>query len=411
VTGAFRAVTASVPDDRASVEPGDRVLLIVEDDPGFAQVMVDLGRERGFKIVVATRGADALASARELRPDAITFDVGLPDLDGWRVLDRLKDDPETRHIPLFVVSGADELERGRRSGAVGVLSKPADRTQLLSAFSRLREVVEEPRRLLVFEGDSRARSEILELVGNTDVEVLAAGTTSEALELLSTQRFDCIVVGARGADSPVLAFLRGLEARAELRSIPVILYGPAQLWSSAEDELRALASRLVLKQVRSLERLFDETALFLHRDSARLPEDKQAIVRRLHSTSEALAGRTVLIVDDDVRNIFAMTSLLERHGMQVISAENGKEALLRLSSTPAIDVVLMDIMLPEMDGYETTRAIRNMPERRSLPILALTAKAMKGDREKCLEAGASDYIAKPVEADHLVAQLRSWLQR
>jgi len=167
----------------------------------------------------------------------------------------------------------------------------------------------------------------------------------------------------------------------------------------------------VLKQVRSLERLFDETALYLHRDAARLPEDKQAIVRRLHSTSEALAGRTVLIVDDDVRNIFAMTSLLERHGMQVISAENGKEALLRLSSTPSIDVVLMDIMLPEMDGYETTRAIRSMPERRSLPILALTAKAMKGDREKCLEAGASDYMAKPVEADHLVAQLRSWLQR
>ena len=191
----------------------------------------------------------------------------------------------------------------------------------------------------------------------------------------------------------------------------MILYGPAELWTSAEDELRALSSRLVLKQVRSLERLFDETALYLHRDAAQLPEEKQAIVRRLHSTTEALAGRTVLIVDDDVRNIFAMTSLLERHGMQVISAENGREALARLQSTPAIDVVLMDIMLPEMDGYETTRAIRSMPDRRMLPILALTAKAMKGDREKCLEAGASDYIAKPVEADHLVAQLRSWLQR
>ncbi|HEY7923426.1 MAG TPA: HAMP domain-containing protein, partial [Vicinamibacteria bacterium] len=401
-----------VVDDRASVAPGDRVLLIVEDDPGFAQVMADLGRERGFKIVVATRGADAIASAHELRPDAITFDIGLPDLDGWRVLDRLKDDPDTRHIPVFMVSGADELERSRRSGAVGFLTKPAERSQIAAAFSRLREIVEQQqKRLLVLEGEASRRSEILEIVGNSDVEAHAVATTGEALALLSAQAFDCIVLSTRGDYGPVLALLRKLEATSELRGIPVILYGPGELWASAEDELRALSSRLVLKQVRSLERLFDETALYLHRDAALLPEDKQAIVRRLHSSTEALAGRTVLIVDDDVRNIFAMTSLLERHGMQVISAENGREALLRLESTPAIDVVLMDIMLPEMDGYETTRAIRSMPDRRTLPILALTAKAMKGDREKCLEAGASDYIAKPVEADHLVAQLRSWLQR
>ena len=401
-----------VVDDRASVAPGDRVLLIVEDDPGFAQVMADLGRERGFKIVVATRGTDAIASARELRPDAISFDIGLPDLDGWRVLDRLKDDPETRHIPVFLVSAADELERGRRSGAVGFLAKPAERGQIAAAFGRLRELVEQQqKRLLVLEGDLGRRSEILEIIGNSDVDAQAVASASEALALLSAQRFDCIVLSTLGDYGPVLALLRKLEANTELRAIPVILYGPGELWASAEDELRALSSRMVLKQVRSLERLFDETALFLHRDAARLPEDKQAIVRRLHSTTEALAGRTVLIVDDDVRNIFAMTSLLERHGMQVISAENGREALQRLESTPAIDVVLMDIMLPEMDGYETTRAIRSMPDRRTLPILALTAKAMKGDREKCLEAGASDYIAKPVEADHLVAQLRSWLQR
>jgi CheY-like chemotaxis protein len=386
--------------------------MIVEDDPGFAQVMADLGRERGFKIVVATRGTDAIASARELRPDAISFDIGLPDLDGWRVLDRLKDDPETRHIPVFLVSAADELERGRRSGAVGFLAKPAERGQIAAAFSRLRELVEQQqKRLLVLEGDLGRRSEILEIIGNSDVDAQAVASASEALALLSAQRFDCIVLSTLGDYGPVLALLRKLEANSELRGIPVILYGPGELWASAEDELRALSSRMVLKQVRSLERLFDETALYLHRDAARLPEDKQAIVRRLHSTTEALTGRTVLIVDDDVRNIFAMTSLLERHGMQVISAENGREALQRLESTPAIAVVLMDIMLPEMDGYETTRAIRSMPDRRTLPILALTAKAMKGDREKCLEAGASDYIAKPVEADHLVAQLRSWLQR
>jgi CheY-like chemotaxis protein len=219
-------------------------------------------------------------------------------------------------------------------------------------------------------------------------------------------------VSLRGEPGPGLALLRRLETHSELRTLPIVLYGVESLASDAEGELRALrGSRLVLKEVRSLDRLFDETALFLHRDAAQLPAEKAAIVRRLHASSEVLAGRTVLIVDDDVRNIFAMTSLLERHGMQVISAENGREALERLGSTPSIDVVLMDIMLPEMDGYETTRAIRRLPDRSSLPILALTAKAMKGDREKCLAAGASDYIAKPVEADHLVAQLRSWLQR
>jgi CheY-like chemotaxis protein len=193
--------------------------------------------------------------------------------------------------------------------------------------------------------------------------------------------------------------------------LPVVVYGPGEGSTSLEAELAKLGQALVLRHARSPERLLDETALFLHRDAARLPADQQAMVRRLHSSVEVLSGRTVLIVDDDVRNIFALTSLLERHGMQVISAENGREALERLQHAPAIDVILMDVMLPEMDGYETTRAIRRLPQHRSLPILALTAKAMKGDREKCLAAGASDYIAKPVEADHLVAQLRRWLHR
>jgi HAMP domain-containing protein/signal transduction histidine kinase/CheY-like chemotaxis protein len=408
----FATSSSTPPDDRAIVGPGDRVLLVVEDDATFAQVLAEVGRENGFKVVVVTRGADALAAARELRPDAITFDVGLPDLDGWRVLDRLKDDPEVRHIPVFLVSAADELERSLRQGAVGFVSKPASREQLGSVFSRLRAVVEKPvKDLLVVDVLPSGQAEIRELIGNGDVAVNAVFGPAEALRPLAERAFDCMVVSLRGEEGVGLELLRQLEVSPALRRLPVVLYVAGRTSPAAEEELRRLGRVLVLRDARSPERLLDETALFLHRNAARLPEDKQAVVRRLHSSPEMLAGRTVLIVDDDVRNIFAMTSLLERHGIQVISAENGKEALQRLESTPGVDLVLMDVMLPEMDGYETTRAIRRLPHLGSLPILALTAKAMKGDREKCLEAGASDYIAKPVEADHLVAQLRAWLYR
>jgi signal transduction histidine kinase/CheY-like chemotaxis protein/HAMP domain-containing protein len=399
---------ALVPDDRAAVEPGDRVLLVVEDDVAFAHLLAELGHEHGFKVVVAMRGSDALKTAHELRPAAITFDVGLPDLDGWRLLGRLKDDPDVRHIPVFVVSAADDAERGLRMGAIGCVSKPASRTQLGSAFERLRQMVEKPtRRLLVVDRDAAARDEILELIGNTDVSVTSASGI-ESLQSLAEPGVDCLVLAVRETGDAELELLRRLAQSPEHQRLPVVLYLDGSS-PEIEHEVRRLGRSLVLKEVRSPERLLDETALFLHRDAAVLPEPKQQIVRRLHSSAEVLAGRTVLIVDDDVRNIFAMTSLLERHGMQVISAENGSEALSRLESTPGIELVLMDVMLPGMDGYETTRAIRRLPTRASLPILALTAKAMKGDREKCLEAGASDYIAKPVEAEHLVAQLRSWL--
>jgi signal transduction histidine kinase/CheY-like chemotaxis protein/HAMP domain-containing protein len=398
-------------DDRAALAPGDRVLLVVEDDPAFAHVLADLGHERGFKVVVATRGKDALAAIRDVRPDAITFDVGLPDVDGWRLLDRLKEDPETRHIPVFLVSAADDPERSLRRGAVGFLSKPADRKDLEAVLSRLRAIAERSvKSLLVLDGDPRGQTEILELVGSTDVDVVAAATVAAALQALSGRAFDCMVVSLRGDGAAAVDALQQLASRPELRGLPVVVYG-AEASATTEAELARLGDALVLRYARSPERLLDETSLCLHRDPARLPADKQAIVRRLHSSAEVLTGRTVLVVDDDVRNIFALTSLLERHGMQVISAENGQEALERLEHTPDVDVVLMDIMLPGMDGYETTRAIRRIPRHRSLPVLALTAKAMKGDREKCLEAGASDYIAKPVEADHLVAQLRRWLHR
>ncbi|HEY5907833.1 MAG TPA: response regulator, partial [Vicinamibacteria bacterium] len=408
--------SSPVVDDRAFLAPGDRVLLIVEDDPAFASLLAEQGHERGFKVVVTTRGADALATARELRPDAITFDLGLPDLDGWRVLDRLKDDPATRHIPVYLISAADELERSLRSGAVGYLTKPVEKPQLVAAFGRIAEVLEKRvKSLLVVEGDAERRRQILELVGNGDVETTAVGSWTEAVQALAAQSFDCSVFGSDGwedgSGGDGAQIVKQLKKRPELRTMPVILYDTAERPRVDDHQLRRLAQSLVLKSVRSPERLLDETALFLHRDASQLRADQRRMLERLRSSTDVLADRTVLIVDDDVRNIFAMTSLLERHQMRVVTAENGREALERLQATPEVAMILMDIMLPEMDGYETTRAIRRMPEYRSLPILALTAKAMRGDREKCIEAGASDYIAKPVEAEHLLGLLRAWIHR
>jgi len=405
-----REAPVAVSDDRAALAPGDQVLLVVEDDPAFASMLAEMGHASGFKVVVATRGADALASARDLKPDAITFDVGLPDLDGWRVLDRLKEDSATRHIPLFLISAADELERSLRRGAVGYLAKPVEKDQLGLAFTRLRAVVEKRvKNLLVLESEPQWRDRIVETVGSTDVETTVAGTAAEALEGLSSRGFDCLVIGPSAAEEAV-PVLQHMRKRAELRVMPVVIMEDGQAPPREDGPLARFSQDLVVKSVQSTERLFAETALFLHRDAGRLPDEQRSILEHLQSP-ELLAGRTVLIVDDDVRNIFAMTSLLERHQMKVVAAENGREALECLRAHPEVEAVLMDIMLPEMDGYETTRAIRRMPDRCNLPILALTAKAMKRDREKCIEAGASDYVAKPVETEHLLALLRSWLHR
>jgi HAMP domain-containing protein/signal transduction histidine kinase/CheY-like chemotaxis protein len=400
------------PDDRSSIVQGDRVLMVVEDDPEFAALLAELGRERGFKVVVATRGADALTTAREIRPDAATFDIGLPDADGWRVLDRLKDDPATRHIPVFLISAVDELERGLRRGALGILPKPVAKGQLDLAFTRLQQFAEKRvKDLLLVDEDPARREEIVRFLGNGDLRTTAVPGPDAAAQALAEQAYDCMVVGSESAESIGSHLLQQVRKRPELHSLPVIVYGQDELTWPPGGSLRRLAQAIVLKGVCSPERLLEQTALFLHREIAKLPEAQRALLERLRSSNDLLAGRTVLLVDDDVRNIFAMTSLLERHQMRVVTAENGREALEQLQALPEVEVVLMDIMLPEMDGYETARAVRRMPERRSLPILALTAKAMKGDREKCIDAGASDYIAKPVEPEHLLSMLRSWLHR
>jgi HAMP domain-containing protein/signal transduction histidine kinase/DNA-binding response OmpR family regulator len=399
-------------DDREMVQPGDRVILVVEDDPNFARYLYDLCHEKGFKSLVTSRGAQALAMARELKPSAITLDISLPDVDGWRVLERLKDDAATRHIPVYIVSVAEDPERALQQGALGFLLKPADKEDVAQVFDTLRAFVDrQVKRLLVVEDDEIQRKSIKELVGNHDVEITTVSSGEEALAELQREHYDCMVVDLMLPDMPGLEVLNRIKKQTALRSLPIIVYTGKDLSKKEETQLKKLAQTIILKDVRSPERLLDETALFLHRNAGALPDEKRLILEKLHHSDALLAGKRVLLVDDDVRNIFAMTAVLERHKMEVLPAENGREALESLDRSPQVDVVLMDIMLPEMDGYETMRRIRQDERFKNLPIIALTAKAMKGDREKCLEAGASDYIAKPVDTEQLLSLLRVWLYR
>jgi CheY-like chemotaxis protein/signal transduction histidine kinase/HAMP domain-containing protein len=400
-----------VADDRAALHPGDRVALIVEDDPAFSRFLYDLAHESGFKAVIASRGHQALGLVRDMKPDAITLDISLPDIDGWRVLERLKEEPSTRHIPVWVISVAEEPERILRRGALGFLHKPAERSELSAAFDALSEFIGRPqKKLLLVEDDDVQRRSIVDLVGNGDVVTTAVENGAQALAALDRERFDCLVVDLMLPDVPGLELLQRLKTREDLRRVPIIVYTGKDLTHEEERALYKAAESILIKDVRSPERLLDETALFLHRRAADLAPSKREMVERLHRP-DVLAGKTVLIVDDDIRNTFAMTAVLERHHMNVLSAENGKDALEILGRERALDVVLMDIMLPGMDGYEVTRAIRQMPRHQSLPVIAVTAKAMKGDREKCLEAGANDYIAKPADTDQLLALLRAWVLR
>jgi HAMP domain-containing protein/signal transduction histidine kinase/CheY-like chemotaxis protein len=403
----------TVEDDSSDIQSGDRVVLIVENDASFAKVLLDVAHEHGLKAVIVSRGAAAISTARELKPHAVTLDINLPDIDGWRVLDRLKDDPATRHIPVHVVSTEEERERGLRQGAMGALVKPIKtRESLDEAFVRIKDYMEpRTRRVLIAVSDANAHSQLGELLTGADLTISNAANSEEAMAAMKDGNVDIAVIdldlsGGKGFD-----LVDEIQDAAALRDRPIILYTTRELTRKEELHVKRLAQTMVLKDVRSPERLLDEVCLFLHRNIEKMPEDRRKIIQGLHDAASALAGKKVLVVDDDIRNIFAMTSILEPFQMQVFSAETGKAAIETLQQTPDMDVVLMDIMMPDMDGYDTMRAIRKLGKFRSLPIIALTAKAMKGDREKCIEAGASDYIAKPVDTEQLLGMLRVWLYR
>ncbi|WP_414652989.1 HAMP domain-containing protein [Ideonella sp.] len=402
-----------VADDRDVIVEGDSVLLIIEDDPQYARIVLGLARDRGFKCLVALKGAQGLALARQFQPTAISLDIFLPDMLGWTVLNQLKLDPLTRHIPVQIFSVAEEdRNHGLAHGAFSYLVKSSTSEGMEAALDRIKDFsVPRTKRLLVVEDNDIERKAIVELLDHEDIELAAVGTGSEALEALRDERFDCVVLDLRLPDMSGFGLLQELQADPSLAEVPVVVFTGKDLSAAEQKKLRAMAKSVVLKDVQSPERLLDETALFLHRVVTGLPEDKQEILQRLHGSTELLKGRKVLVVDDDARNIFALTTLLENQEMEVLTATNGRAAIGLIEQTPDLSLVLMDIMMPDMDGYETMREIRTSPEFRNLPILALTAKAMKGDREKCLEAGASDYISKPVNTDQLLSLMRVWLFR
>jgi HAMP domain-containing protein/CheY-like chemotaxis protein/signal transduction histidine kinase len=404
--------TEKIEDDRENLQPDDNVLLIVEDDPQYAQILRDLAHDKGFKVLVAMRGADALAVAREYHPSAVSLDVFLPDMLGWTVLNHLKQDAATRHIPVQMLTLDEDRHHGLARGAFSFITKPTSTEGLEKALTRIKEYSSSRRkRLLVVEDNPAEQFTIQELLGYDDIDVKVVGTGSDALDTITTEPFDCVVLDLRLPDMSGFDVLERLRSIPSASDLPVIVFTGKELSPEEDAQLHTLARSVVVKGVESPERLLDETALFLHRVVADLPIEKQKMLDRLHRSDDALVGRKVLVVDDDVRNIFALSSVLERRGMTVLTAGTGREAIATLESTPDIAIVLMDIMMPEMDGYETMQVIRQNSSFRRLPIIALTAKAMKGDREKCLEAGASEYLAKPVNTEQLLSALRMWLHR
>ena len=406
---------ASAPylqDDRLNLKPGDKSILIVEDDQNFARILRDEARDKGFKVLLAADGETGLHFADFYAPSAIILDNGLPGLNGWTVMERLKGDPRTRHIPLSFISAEDRSLEAMRMGALAFLTKPVGLDDLHKLLGKIDSFINKTmRRLLVVDDDALQRQSIRALIGNGDVETVTAASGSEALELLRSQIFDCMILDLGLSDMSGFDVLRTLRSGPDPSALPVVVYTGRELSEEEERKLSKYAESIIVKGARSPQRLLEETTLFLHRVQASLPGDKQRMLRPDAEGESVLSGRTILVVDDDMRNIFALTSVLEEKGMQVVAARDGRESLVKLRENPDIELVLMDIMMPVMDGYEAMREIRSDPARKDLPIIALTAKAMKGDKKACIEAGANDYLAKPVDMDKLLSLLRVWLYR
>jgi len=401
-----------VTDDREALQPGDNIMLIVEDDTHYARVLCDLARDTGFKVLVAGTGAEALTLIREFPPTAVSLDVFLPDMLGWTVFNHMKLEAATRHIPVQVITLDEDRRHGLSRGAFAFLTKPISQESLEAAFIKMKEyALPRRKRLLVVEDDPAEQFSIRELLGHHDIDMEIADSGAAALLAVRERSFDCMVLDLRLPDMSGFEVLEQLGEHQGSSDLPVVVFTGRELSLEEDIRLHELARSVVVKDVESPERLLDETALFLHRVVADLPPEKQKMLDRLHHSDDALVGKRVVVVDDDVRNIFALSSVLERRGMSVLSASTGREAIALLESTSDVAIVLMDIMMPEMDGYETMQVIRQNPAFRRLPIIALTAKAMKGDREKCLEAGASEYLAKPVNTEQLLSALRMWLHR
>ncbi len=409
---AYEHKVERIEDDRDTLKPGDKLLLIVEDDQNFARILIDVARSLDFKVIVTNRGSEALSLAADHNPTAISLDIFLPDMLGWTVLSHLKRNPLTRHIPVQITTLDDDRQHGLSRGAYAFVSKPSSVQDLTSALQRVTSFAATPaKRLLVVEENPAERRSIAELLGHDDIELTTAEDGNSALEKLRTEPIDCVVLDLSLPDMSGFAVLEAMYRDTALAEIPVVVFAGRALTPEEHQHVGALARRVVVKGVESPERLLDETSIFLHRVISELPITKQNLISSLHASNDILAGLTVLVVDDDPRNIFALSSVLERCNMRVVTANTGQEAIDLLEATEDTAIVLMDIMMPKMDGYQTMMQIRTNPRHSKLPIIALTAKAMKGDREKCLEAGASEYLAKPVDTDQLLSVLRMWIHR
>jgi CheY-like chemotaxis protein/signal transduction histidine kinase/CHASE3 domain sensor protein len=406
-----------VDDDRETLSNNKRILLLVEDDETFAGILRDLAREIGFQSLVAGTAEEALNLAKQYMPSAIVLDVGLPDQSGLSVLDRLKRDVQTRHIPIHVVSASDHAQTALSLGAVGYMLKPVKRDELADVMRRLEaRLSQRMRRVLVVEDDEVQRDAVGKLLGSHDVETVAVGTAAECLELLKQETFDCMVLDLSLPDASGYSLLETLSREDAYSFPPVIVYTGRDLSPDDEQQLRRYSKSIIIKGAKSPERLLDEVTLFLHQIVSELPDEQQKMIRKARNRDAILEGRRILVVEDDVRNVYALTNILEPRGAVVEIARNGREALdaLEKSTTDpgrAIDLVLMDVMMPVMDGLAATREIRRRPEWKALPVITLTAKAMPDDQQRCIEAGANDYMAKPLDVEKLLSLVRVWMPR
>lgn len=411
-SGLTTSASGEVEDDRISIVAGDRVVLIIEDDIAFAKILLENARDNDFKGVVATSGDVGLLCAIEYRPDAIILDIKLPVMNGWTVLDRIKHDMTIRHIPVHLVSVDDVAQRGLKQGAISCLQKPLTDDSLKNIFVQIDSFQKQKlKQLLVVEDNEAQRKAIIELIGNGDVHVTSVGTTQAALKKLNERVFHCMVLDLGLPDGSGLELIEEIKKDPGLVNLPIIIYTGKELSAKEETKLKSMAETIIIKNVKSPERLLNETALFLHRVEAKLPESKRQMLQQVHENDPQLQGRTILIVDDDARNIFTLSSIFEAHDCVTHYAESGLEAIEKLEQNPAIEIVLMDIMMPGIDGYETMRRIRMNKKFESLPIIAVTAKAMMEDRQKCLDAGANDYIVKPVDTEQLLSLVRVWIYK
>ena len=350
--------------------------------------------------------------AMQYKPSAIILDIGLPRVDGWTVMERLKNNPETRHIPVYFISATDKKLEAMKMGAIGYLVKPVDPEELDEAFLRIRSIISKDiKKLLVVEDDEVMRNSILDLIEDKDVSIIATGKGEEALKILHKEDIDCVVLDLGLSDISGFDLVQKISTDDKISDIPIIIYTGKELSKKEDSLLRKYAKSVIIKGAKSPDRLLDEVSLFLHRVESSLPDDKKSQMQLHHDREDIFKGKKILIVDDDVRNIYALASILGDNDMEIISAENGKDAIDILKKNPSIDLILMDIMMPEMDGYEATERIRKHDKYKNLPIIALTAKAMKGDRQKCINAGANDYLSKPVDVDKLLSLLRVWLYK